>query len=253
LDLGLEGRRAIVTGGSRGIGRAVVEALADEGCSIAFCARGAEGVESAVAALRAGGARVTGAAVDVRDADAYRAWLAGAVADLGGLDILVSNATGYARPGDQGWRDALEIDVLGFVRAAEIVLPALEASGVGSIVSLSSSTAVDIFLPGAEAYGALKAALIHHTSALAKAHGAKGVRCNSVAPGPIEFEGNVWRRRRDEHHPLYEAMRSGSPFGRLGRPEEVARAVVFLASPAASWITGANLIIDGGLTSRVDF
>jgi 3-oxoacyl-[acyl-carrier protein] reductase len=253
LDLGLEGRRAIVTGGSRGIGRAIVQALAGEGCSIAFCARGAEGVESAVAALRAGGASVSGAAVDVGDADAYRVWLADAVSDLGGLDILVSNATGYARPGDKGWRDALEIDLLGFVRAVEIVLPALEASGVGSIVSLSSSTAVDIFLPGAEAYGALKAALIHHTSALAKAHGAKGVRCNSVAPGPIEFEGNVWRRRRDEHHPLYEAIRSGSPFGRLGTPEEVAQAVVFLASPAASWITGANLIIDGGLTSRVDF
>jgi 3-oxoacyl-[acyl-carrier protein] reductase len=254
LDLGLDGRRAIVTGGSRGIGRSILEVLGDEGCSIAFCARGAEGVEKTATALQARGARVTGSAVDVGDGEAYRSWLAEAVSDLGGLDILVCNATGYVKPGEEGWRGALEIDMLGVVRAVEVVLPALEASGTGSVVSIASTAAVDIFLPGSGAYGALKAAVIQYTSVLAKAHGAKGIRCNTVSPGPIEFEqDNAWARRRDEGHPLYEAVRSGSPFGRLGTPEEVARAVAFLASPAASWITGVNLIVDGGLTNRVDY
>lgn len=253
MDLNLDGKRVIVTGGSRGIGRATVELLANEGCSVAFCARGAEGVAQTTAALKTRGANVVGTAVDVADADAYRRWLADAVAGLGGLDILICNATGYARPGEDGFRNTLEIDLLGLVRAVEATLPALEASGTGSIVALSSTTALDIYLPGAEAYGALKAAVIHYASALARAHGSKGVRCNSIAPGPIEFEGNVWRRRHNERDPVYEAMITGSPLGRLGTAEEVARAVAFLASPAASWINGANLVIDGGLSSRVDF
>jgi 3-oxoacyl-[acyl-carrier protein] reductase len=253
MDFGLDGKRAIVTGGSRGIGRAIVELLAAEGCSVAFCARGIEGVEQTTTALQSGGAAVSGTAVDVGDADAYRAWLSDAVVQLGGLDILICNTTGYSRPGEDGFRNALEIDLLGLVRAVEITVPALAASGAGSIVALSSSTALEIYLPGGEAYGALKAGLIHYASSLAKAHGAKGIRCNTVAPGPIEFEGNVWRRRSEEQDPVYEAMRAGSPFGRLGTAEEVARAVVFLASPAASWISGANLVVDGGLSSRVDF
>ena len=253
MDLSLDGKRAIVTGGSRGIGRAIVEQLANEGCSVAFCARGSEGVSQTTAALQRPGADVVGTAVDVADADAYRRWLSDAEVGLGGLDILICNATGYARPGEEGFRNTLEIDLLGLVRAVEATLPALEASGAGSVVALSSSTALDIYLPGAEAYGALKAAVIHCASALARAHGSKGVRCNTVAPGPIEFEGNVWRRRHDAHDPVYEAMTAGSPFGRLGTADEVARAVVFLASPAASWITGANLVVDGGLSSRVDY
>jgi len=227
MDLGLEGRRAIVTGGSRGIGRQVVELLAAEGCSVAFCARRTDGVKDTQAELRARGAQVTGSTVDVRD--------------------------GYVRPGEEGWHGVFEVDLLGVVRALEVVLPALEASGSGSIVALSSTTALDVFLPGAEAYGAMKAAMIHYASAVAQAHGPSGIRCNTVAPGPIEFKGNVWRERHEQGDPLFEAMRSGSPFGRLGTPEEVARAVVFLASPAASWITGANLIVDGGLSKRVDY
>ena len=253
MDLGLEGRRAIVTGGSRGIGRQVVELLAAEGCSVAFCARRTDGVKDTQAELRARGAQVTGSTVDVRDGDAYRSWLTTAVADLGGLEIMICNTTGYVRPGEEGWHGVFEVDLLGVVRALEVVLPALEASGSGSIVALSSTTALDVFLPGAEAYGAMKAAMIHYASALAQAHGPSGIRCNTVAPGPIEFKGNVWRERHEQGDPLFEAMRSGSPFGRLGTPEEVARAVVFLASPAASWITGANLIVDGGLSKRVDY
>jgi len=253
VDLSLAGKRAIVTGGSRGIGRRIVEILAGEGCSVAFCARGADGVAAATRELRSQGAEVSGTAVDVADGDAYRAWLAGVVAELGGLDILVCNTTGYVRPGEEGWHGVFQIDVLGVVRAVEVVGPALEASGAGSIVILSSTAAVDVFLPGSEAYGAMKAATIHLASSLAQAHGPRGIRCNTVAPGPIEFEGNVWRTHHEEHHPLYETLSAASPFGRMGRPEEVARAVVFLASPAASWITGANLIVDGGLTKRVDY
>jgi NAD(P)-dependent dehydrogenase (short-subunit alcohol dehydrogenase family) len=174
LDLGLDGKRAIVTGGSRGIGRSTVETLAAEGCSVAFCARGPEGVDEAASELRSRGARVVGAAVDVGDAGAYREWLADAVSELGGLDILVCNATGYARPGEEGWRGAFEIDLLGVVRAIEVVLPALTASGAGSIVAMSSSIALDVFLPGGEAYSAMKSAMINYSKALARAHGAKG-------------------------------------------------------------------------------
>jgi 3-oxoacyl-[acyl-carrier protein] reductase len=253
MNLGLEGRRAIVTGGSRGIGRAIVKTLADEGCAVAFCARGAEGVQAAVDASRDARASVTGAAVDVGDADAFRSWLTDSVEALGGLDILISNTTGYALPGEDGWRSTLEVDVLGLVRGVEMTLPALEASGQGSIVVLGSSTAVDIFLPGGEAYGAMKAATIHHSSVLAKAHGGRGIRCNTVSPGPIEFEGNIWRRRHEEGNETYEKLRASSPFGRMGTAEEVANAVVFLASPAASWVTGINLIVDGGMTTRVNF
>jgi 3-oxoacyl-[acyl-carrier protein] reductase len=253
MNLDLEGRRAIVTGGSRGIGRAIVQTLADEGCAVAFCARGAEGVQAAVEASRDARAPVTGAAVDVGDADAFRSWLAESMEALGGLDILISNTTGYALPGEDGWRSTLEVDVLGLVRGVEVTLPALEASGQGSIVVLGSSTAVDIFLPGGEAYGAMKAATIHHSSVLAKAHGRRGIRCNTVSPGPIEFEGNIWRRRHEEGNETYETLRASSPFGRMGTAEEVANAVVFLASPAASWVTGINLIVDGGMTTRVNF
>jgi 3-oxoacyl-[acyl-carrier protein] reductase len=253
MDLGLDGFRAIVTGGSRGIGRRTVELLAAEGCSVAYCARGADGVATAESEMRSAGADVTGTAVDVADADAYRQWLDEAVAGLGGLDILVCNTTGYVRPGEAGWRGVFEIDVLGFVRAVELVLPALEESSSPSIVALSSTAAIDVFLAGSEAYGAMKAAMVHYAAALAQAHGSKGIRVNTVAPGPIEFAGNVWRERGQAGDPLYETVRAGSPFGRLGTPEEVAHAVVFLASPAASWITGVNLITDGGLTNRVDF
>jgi 3-oxoacyl-[acyl-carrier protein] reductase len=254
VDLGLAGARAIVTGGSRGIGRAVVETLSAEGCSVCFCARGADGVAEAQEALRSRGAQVTGAAVDVGDPDAYRAWLGRALAQLGGLDILVCNATGYVLAGEDGWRNSLEIDMLGAVRAVETLAPALESSGIASIVSIASSTAVDLFLPGAEAYGALKAALIHYSGGLARSLGKQGVRCNVVSPGPIEFEGaNNWAKRRDQGDPLYEMVRRQTPLGRLGTPHEVARAVVFLASPAASWVNGVNLLADGGLTTRVDY
>lgn len=253
MDLGLKGKRALLTGGSRGIGRATLELLADEGCSLAFCARGSAGVEEAADALRARGAEVTAAAVDVGAADAYRAWLREALSELGGLDILICNATGYAAPGDEGWRTSLEVDMLGVPRAIEVLRPALEASDAGSVVAVASTTAVDIFLPGLESYGAMKAALIQHVKLLARDLGHQGVRCNTVSPGPLEFEGNPWRARRDKGDPLYEEIRSGSPFGRLGGAEEVARAIAFLASPAASWITGSNLVIDGGLSSRVDF
>jgi 3-oxoacyl-[acyl-carrier protein] reductase len=258
MDLGLKGKNAIVTGATRGIGRAIAETLAAEGCNVAICARDRAAVEAAVAALRAKGVRATGQALDVGDGAALRAWIAAAGAELGGLDILVSNVSAMGGlAGEEGWRRYFEIDVLGTVRAVEAATPLLEASGAAAIVQIASIAAIevghDIFPDGfLQAYGAMKAALTNYVAEISRTLGPKGIRANTVTPGPIHFPGGVWHKREQEGNPMYAKAVAHARLGRLGRPEDVARAVAFLASPAAGHISGANLVIDGAFTRRVN-
>jgi 3-oxoacyl-[acyl-carrier protein] reductase len=258
MDLGLKGRKAIVTGATRGIGRAIAETFAAEGCDVGICARDEASVETTVAALQEKGVRATGSAVDVSDGPALRAWVETMAEVLGGLDIVVSNVSAMGGlKGEEGWRRYFETDVLSTVRAVEAATPFLEKSGAGAIVQIASIAAIevghDIFPDGfLQAYGAMKAALTNYMAELSRTLGPKGIRANTVTPGPIYFPGGVWHKREQEGNPMYQKALAHARLGRLGRPEDVARAVVFLASPAASHISGANLVVDGAFTRRVN-
>ena len=253
MDLGLAGKRAIVTGGTRGIGRRIVDLLVAEGCDVGFCARDAAQVDDAVAALSGDGRTVIGGVVDVTDDAGCRAWVADTATALGGLDILVANASALVGgAGVDAWQKGLDVDVLGTVRAVEAAMPFLEDSDAASIVAISSTAGVNT-AGGIRAYSGLKAALIAYLSGISTALGSKGIRANSVSPGAIYFKGGVWDTARREAPERYAAAVARSPMGRLGTPEEVANAVVFLASPAASYISGTNIIVDGASTTRIQY
>ena len=251
MDLGLKGLRAVVTGGTKGIGRAIVETLAREGVDIAFCARNAVEVGQAKEAVAALGVRAYGTALDIADAAALKGWVDEAATALGGIDIVVANVSALSvGPGEESWRSGFEVDVMGCVRLVDATMPSLEASKAASIVSISSVSGREIDF-AAGPYGALKAALIHYTQGLAFQLAGKGIRANSVSPGNTYFEGGVWHRIKEGNPTLYQTAMDLNPTGRMGTPQEMANAVVFLASPAASFITGANLVVDGALTRGV--
>ena len=253
MDLDLRGRKAIVTGGTRGIGRAIAEALADEGCDVAVCARNRAQVDETVAALGAKGIKATGGAVDVADTVALRRWIAETAGALGGLDILVANVSALGNKADEAaWRRSFEVDVLGTVASVEAAMPFLEKSGAASIVVIGTTALVEVVGP-VRPYRSVKAALVPYVKSLALTLAAKGIRANMVSPGTIYFEGGVWHGIEQNAPEMYKAALARNPTGRMGRPEEVAKAVVFLTSPAASFITGTNLIVDGAITQRVQY
>jgi len=252
MDLGLQGRKALITAASRGIGLSIAQTLAEQGCDIAICARGQEGLETAAKDLEARGAKVFTQVVDVSDGDALEAFIGEAADALGGLDIFVSNASAGGGPGLQGWQPAFEIDVMGAVRGISAATPHLAASEAGSVVLISSTAALE-YLGVPQAYNAMKAALITLASDMSQALAPQGIRVNVVSPGPIYFEGGNWEMIKQAMPAMYENAVNQCAIGRMGTPEEVARAVVFLASPAASLITGSNLVADGGFTKRAAF
>lgn len=252
MDLQLKGCKAVVTGGSRGIGRAIAEVLADEGADVAICARTVEGVESAAKELASKGVKVSAKAVDVGDGEALKSWIGEAAQELGGIDILISNPSGGNGTDEASWRANFEVDLMGAVRGVEAAQPYLAKSEHASVVFISSTAAVETFM-GPTSYNALKAALIVHMNGLSQALGPAGIRVNAVSPGPIYFEGGAWAMIEKAAPKMYEGALKGCALGRMGTPEEVARAVAFLASPAASLVTGVNLVVDGGFTKRVDF
>jgi len=253
MDLGLTGKKAIIVGAARGIGMATAEILAREGCDLAITARSEDGVKDAVANLRKYGTKVIGSAVNVKKADDYKVWLAETIDELGGCDILVPiSSSGGCMGSEKYWHNAFEVDVMGPVRAVEAVLPGMTERKTGSIVLIATTSAGEA-MGGPQAYNAMKASLITWGKQLALAHGKDGIRVNVVSPGPVEFEGGNWDMIKGTMEKFYASTLRQQPQGRLGTPEEIARAICFLASPAASWCNGSHLVVDGGYTNRTHF
>ena len=251
MDLQLAGRTALVTGGTKGIGRAIVEALAAEGAAVGFCARTADDVAATEKALIQAGVRAVGRVVDIADGAALTEWVHEAAATFGAIDIVVANVSALAIPDhEDNWQATFAVDMMGTVRLVNAALPYLERSDAGSIVTISSVSGREVDF-AAGPYGTLKAALIHYTQGLAYQLAAKGVRANTVSPGNTFFEGGVWDTIQRTNPELFAQALALNPTGRMGTPQEVARAVAFVASPAASRITGTNLVVDGALTRGV--
>jgi NAD(P)-dependent dehydrogenase (short-subunit alcohol dehydrogenase family) len=251
MDLQLKGRKALVTGGTKGIGGAVVDLLAAEGARVAFCARSEDEVLARVDALAATGAEVAGRALDVADAGALAAWVVDEATEAGGIDILVANVSALAiGPGEENWRTAFEVDLMHTVRMVEAAMPYLEQSDAASVVAVSSVSGREVdFATGS--YGVMKAALAHYMAGLAFDLAAKGIRANTVSPGNTYFEGGVWHGMEQNNKEFFDSALALNPTGRMGTPEETAYAVVMLASPRASRISGTNLVADGALTRGV--
>lgn len=251
MDLGLNGKRAMVSGATRGIGRAIVETLLAEGASVSFCARRAQGVDAAVAELSPHGT-VYGHAVDAGDSGAMRRWVDDSVTQLGGLDILIHNTSAKPSGSIEGWSKNFDIDLMALVHAADAAIPALSDGG-GCIISIGTTASAEHFATGANGYSALKAAMTNWTLGQAQVLGGRGIRCNVVSPGPIFIEGGDWDMVRQHMAPFYESTRTAHPAGELGTAQDVADAVVFLASERARHVNGANLCVDGGFLKRVDY
>ena len=254
MDLELAGKRAIVLGGSRGIGWFTAELLKQEGCSVALCARGAQGVAEAAERLKAiGEGDVFAQAADLTDAESTRDFVKAAVEALGGVDILVHNASGFG-VGDteEDWRRSFEVDVMAGVRAVNEALPALKQSGSGSIVFVGSMASKYHFGRPPSAYGPVKAAMRTYANELAQTYGKDGIRANVVSPGAVWFPGGSWDQRKQENPKFYAAVEKGIPLGRLGTGEEIARIIVFTASPAGLWLNATHLVADGGQVAAVD-
>ena len=246
MTISFKDKVAIVTGGSRGIGRSIALAFADEGANVAICARGMDALASVRDELTARGVTAFAQSCDVGDAAALAAFLDAVNAALGGVDVLVNNPSGFGL-GDteEAWSLGFNVDMMAAVRASRQVVPWMEARGGGAIVHISSISGMEGTTRQA-AYAAMKAAMISHSKSLALTLAPKNIRVNCVSPGSVEFPGGLWDQRKRDGSPLYEAIRTGIPFQRLGRPEEIAAAVVFCASAPASWVSGVNLPVDGG-------
>jgi 3-oxoacyl-[acyl-carrier protein] reductase len=261
MDLGLAGRRAIITGASRGIGRSIARQLVDEGTSVAICARNPENLSAMVNELnergRPTGARAFGTVLDIIDHPALAEWVTSSAEELGGIDMVISNASVLGGSPDtiEKWRKMFEVDVLSSITLVDAAMPYLVASDAAAIVQMGTITAIEYhhYPDGSRAYGAMKAALMNWVNQLAIELAPKGIRANMVSPGPIYIADGSWGKIEVGRPDYFEANLAHHPSGRLGLPEEVARVVTFLASPAASWVTGENVVVDGGFTRRVAF
>jgi 3-oxoacyl-[acyl-carrier protein] reductase len=256
MDLQLKKKRAVVLGGTRGIGRAIADTLADEGADVAICARKADQVSEAVAALKDKGVRAFGASVDIADGAALRTWIEKVAGELGGIDILVSNAGAMAQgPDVESWESNFRLDVLGAVNAFQAAKPHLEKAaaekGDAAFVIISSVSAAES--DAANSYGPIKAALIHMAKGLARQYAGRRIRTNVVSPGMVYFKGGIWHSVETNSPDFFKQALARNPTGRAATPQEIANAAVFLASPVSSYTTGVNLLVDGAISRRVNF
>lgn len=275
MDLELSGKRVIVVAATRGVARAIAERFLDEGASVAICGRrarasdpnaadpaihsnplGGDGVEEAVAALSARG-RVHGAVVDCSDFDAMTRWVEEAAAALGGIDIAVAcaSALGGVPRSRHGWDISYNTDLMASVAMWDAAYPYLKAAAPAAFVQIGTITATEnhAFGDSGFSYGAIKAAAINYVHQLSLAHMGEGIRCNTVSPGPIYVPGGSWDYVKQALPDYFAANLARQPAGRFGTPAEIADAVAFLASPRAAWITGVNLVVDGGFTRNVKY
>jgi 3-oxoacyl-[acyl-carrier protein] reductase len=246
MQISLAGKRAVVAGGSRGIGRSIALAFAAAGAAVSICARGQAALDTTKNEISTHGVKAHAGMCDLADKDAIAAYIAAAAQALGGINILVNNASGFGASDDEaGWAKSIDIDVMATVRASHAAVPLIEQAGGGAILNISSISGYRASGRTAP-YAAVKAAVINYTMSQALALASKKIRVNAIAPGSIEFPGGTWEKRKTSDPNLYNAILRSIPWGRLGTPEEVANAALFLCSDAATWVTGQTLTVDGG-------
>lgn len=250
MDLGLSGLKVILGGATRGISKEAAKLFAAEGASLGLFSRNGDALDDLKAEI--GGGTVETQEFVLEDREGYKAMLTGLADRLGGCDIFIHSISSSGAQGAGDWDESYRLDMLGAVDGCEALEPYLEKSSAGSIILMSSTAALETFLVP-QAFNAIKAAVITYGKQLSQAWAPKGIRVNIVSPGPITYPGGNWEGAKALAPDLYAGIVGQIPMGRMGAADEVAKAIAFLASPAAGYITGSNLVIDGGFTKRVQF